>query len=96
MTIGVIVPYWSLYLKFKGFSVTEIGQLMAVLLVTKVVSPNIWAAIADNVAVKKGSSLGLIKYAAFATLLIYSTTYWVDGFWYMALSMFGFCVFWNA
>ncbi len=95
-TVGIIVPYWSLYLQFKGFNVTQIGQLMAILLMTKVVAPNIWALVADNIAEKKGSSLGIIKHAAMATLLIYGTTYWVDDFWSMALSMFGFCVFWNA
>jgi PPP family 3-phenylpropionic acid transporter len=95
-SVGIIVPYWSLYLKHKGFGAAEIGQLMAVLLMTKVVAPNIWAAIADNMAIRRGSALGMLKYAATATLLIYSSTFWVSSFWSMALSMFGFCVFWNA
>ncbi len=95
-SVGVIVPYWSLYLKHKGFSVTEIGQLMAILLMTKIIAPNIWAAVADNVAMRKGSSLALLKYAAIATLLVYSTTFWLNNFWLVAIVMFGFCVFWNA
>lgn len=95
-TVGIIVPYWSLYLKYKGFSAIEIGQLMAILLMTKVIAPNIWAAIADSMAARKGSSFGIIKYASIASLIIYSTTYWASGFWLMGLAMFGFCVFWNA
>ncbi len=69
---------------------------MAVLLVTKVIAPNIWAAFADNIALRKGSSLGLIKYATLATLAVYVCTYWLADFWAMAIAMFGFCVFWNA
>ena len=95
-TVGVIVPYWSLYLQHKGFNAAQIGQLMAVLLVTKVIAPNIWAIFADNIALRKGSSLGLIKYATLATLAVYVSTYWLSDFWAMAMAMFGFCVFWNA
>ena len=80
----------------RGFDATEIGQLMAVLLLTKVVAPNIWATVADNIAAKKGSSLSMLKFATLATLLIYCLTYFVDGFWNMALVMLSFCVFWNA
>ncbi len=54
-TVGVIVPYWSLYLQYKGFSAAQIGQLMAILLMTKVIAPNNWATIADNVALKKAA-----------------------------------------
>lgn len=74
----------------------EIGQLMAILLLTKVVAPNIWAAIADNLVARQGSSLVMLKYATFLTSLIFSFTYFADAFWLMALAMFSFCVFWNA
>jgi len=95
-TVGVILPYWSLYLQYKGFNAAQIGQLMAILLMTKDIAPNLWAPIADNIAVKKGSSLGLLKYATVATLVVYAGTYWVSSFWFMATAMFGFCLFWNA
>jgi len=95
-TVGVIVPYWSVYLSHRGFDATEIGQLMAILLLTKVVAPNIWATVADNLVATKGSSLGMLKFATFATLLIYSFTYITQGFWSMAAVMLCFCMFWNA
>jgi len=78
-TIGVFIPYWGLYLQHRGFNATEIGQLIAILTITKVITPNLWAALADNIAAKKGSSLGILKYAAFATLAIYCLLYVVDG-----------------
>jgi len=95
-TIGVFMPFWGLFLQHKGFSPTEIGQLIAILTLTKVFAPNIWAAIADDIATKRGSSLGIIKYAALAALVIYCLLGLVGGFWPTALIMFGFCIFWNA
>ena len=41
-TLGALVPYWSLYLKGLGFSAVEIGELVAILMATKIVAPNIW------------------------------------------------------
>ncbi len=37
-SLGVLVPYWGLYLKSLGFSALEIGQLVALLLATKIVA----------------------------------------------------------
>lgn len=74
----------------------EIGQLMAILLLTKVVAPNIWAAIADNLVAKKGSSLVMLKYATFIATVLFCLTYLANTFGPMALAMFSFCVFWNA
>jgi len=96
ITVGIIVPYWGLYLQSLGFTATEIGQLMAILLVTKIVAPNIWASVADHVAIKKGSSLGILKFATAATLIVYCMLYLVESFWMVGLVMFGYCVFWNA
>ena len=33
-SLGALVPYWSLYLKSLDFSVTEIGQLIAIFMAT--------------------------------------------------------------
>ncbi len=95
-TIGIIMPYWSVYLNHIGFSAKEIGQLMAIFLFTKMLAPNIWAAIADKVAQKHGSSLGLLKFVTFATVVVYGFMYVADGFWMVAAVMLGYCVFWNA
>lgn len=95
-TVGIIVPYWSLYLQYRGFSAMEIGELMAILLLTKVLAPNIWAAIADNLVAKKGHSLVMLQYATLTMTVVFSGTYFASTFWSMAVAMFGFCVFWNA
>ncbi len=69
---------------------------MAIFLFTKMLAPNVWAFFADRVAAKYGSSLGLMKFATLATLIIYSFLYVSDGFWQVAVAMVGYCFFWNA
>lgn len=95
-TIGVIVPYWSLHLQYIGFNATEIGQLMAILLITKVVAPNIWASIVDGFIAERGGALILLKFAIFFALLLFSLLYWASSYWAVAVLMLGYCVFWNA
>ena len=96
ITVGVLVPYWSLHLKYLDFNATEIGQLMGIFLLTKVVAPNIWAILADRIAYKKGHSLGLLKFAVMATFALYCLMFWVSSFWHVAAVMFSYCLFWNA
>jgi len=95
-TIGIIMPYWSLYLDHKGFSAKDIGQLMAIFLFTKMVAPNIWAALADRISIRNGNVLALLKVATLMAFAIYLLMYSVNGFWPVAGVMFGYCVFWNA
>jgi len=86
------MPYWGLYLKSLGFSVLEISQLIAILLATKIVAPNIWGWIADH----RGVRMPIIRFASIASLIAYTAVFWVQGFWTMALMMFTFSFFWNA
>ena len=95
-TIGIVVPYWGLYLKHLGFSPMQIGQLMGILLLTKVIAPNLWATVADRAAIKHGNSLAILRFATGMTLICYLMIAFADHYWSMALGMFTFCVFWNA
>lgn len=46
--IGILLPFWGLYLRHVGFSALVIGQLMAVMLATRIVTPSLWAWLADR------------------------------------------------
>ena len=37
--LGALWPYWGPYLKTLGFTETEIGQLVAIIMATKIVAP---------------------------------------------------------
>lgn len=91
-SLGALVPYWSLYLKDLGFSALEIGQLMGLLMATKIVSPNIWSWIADHT----GYRMGIVRWGAALALLTFAAVFWATEYWPLALVMFLFSFFWNA
>jgi PPP family 3-phenylpropionic acid transporter len=92
-TLGVILPYWSLYLQSLGFGPTRIGQLMAILLATKVVAPNVWGWIADV----SGKRMGIVRIACLAATVSFTGVYWSPhSFATLALVMVSFSFFWNA
>jgi PPP family 3-phenylpropionic acid transporter len=67
-SLGVMLPYWSLYLAEVGFDAAAIGQLTALMMVAKIVSPNLWGWIADRSRqrmriVRLGSLAALVSFA---------------------------------
>jgi PPP family 3-phenylpropionic acid transporter len=90
--LGTLVPYWGLFLQSKGFSPAEIGELMALLMATKFVAPNIWGWIADHT----GRRMPIIRSASLISTLIFCSIFWVEGFWQFAIAMTLFSFFWNA
>ena len=47
-TLGVLVPYWGLYLQSVGFTPVDIGNLVAILMFSRIVAPMVWGWIADH------------------------------------------------
>lgn len=90
--LGVLVPYWGLYLKSLGFGPQHIGFLMAIPLATKIVAPNIWGWLADSVS----GGRSLLPVAAALALLVFTTLFAIERFLWLALAMVGFSFFWNA
>jgi PPP family 3-phenylpropionic acid transporter len=90
--LGVMAPYLSLYLEEEGFSLLEIGQLMSLLMITKMVAPLLWGSLAD----KYNKSILLVRIGAFMTLLCYLGFFWVHTFWSLAFVIMLYSFFWNA
>jgi MFS transporter, PPP family, 3-phenylpropionic acid transporter len=91
-SLGALLPFWGLYLQDGGFAPLAIGQLMGVLLGTKIIAPNIWGWIAD----RRGSRMFLVRLASLLSALIFGGVFAVQGFWGVALVMTLFGFFWNA
>ncbi|MBI5040089.1 MAG: MFS transporter [Gammaproteobacteria bacterium] len=91
-TLGALVPYWSLYLKHLGFNAAEIGELVAILMATKLVAPNVWGWIADHT----GRRIAIIRLASLLSLLIFTGVLFGSSYLWLALVMSGFSFFWNA
>jgi PPP family 3-phenylpropionic acid transporter len=91
-SLGALVPYWSLYLKSLDFSVTEIGQLIAILMATKIVAPNVWGWIADHT----GRRMAIVRIASLLGAIAFAGVFLDSSYWWLALVMTVFSFFWNA
>ncbi len=91
-TLGALVPYWGLYLKSLGFDAAAIGELMAVIMATKVVAPNVWAWIADH----RGHRMAIVRLASLLAAVAFAGVFLGHGFWWLAVVMAVFSFFWNA
>lgn len=90
--LGVFLPYWALYLQSLGFSHAQIGQLMAILPATKVVSPNLWGWLADHT----DRNVLLIRVSSCLTAVSFGLVFWGTGYAWLALAMLLMGFFWNA
>ncbi|WP_260295523.1 MFS transporter [Sedimenticola hydrogenitrophicus] len=90
--LGVLVPYWGLYLKSLDFNAVAIGQLMAIPMATKFVAPFVWGWLGDHL----GQRMAIVRLGALLTTLIFVAVFWLQGFWELGLAMLLFSFFWNA
>ncbi len=91
-TLGIFIPYWSLYLQSVGFSPQEIGILMAAVLLTRLVAPGLWGWLAD----RRMQRMAIVRIAAVMATACFSGVYFARGFAEMLLVLTVFSVFWNG
>ena len=91
-SLGALIPYWGLYLKSQGFSALQIGQLIAIIMATKIVAPNIWGWIADHT----GRRMRIIRVASLLAAVAFTGVFISRDYWWLALVMTVFSFFWNA
>ncbi len=91
-SLGVFVPYWGLYLQWNDFTADQIGELTAIVLLTRVVAPYIWGWIADH----RGQRMQIVRSASFTAVLAFSCILINSSYLWIALVMFTFSFFWNA
>ena len=91
-TLGALIPYWGLYLRHRGFGASEIGELVAILMATKIVAPNVWGFIADHT----GRRMLIVRLASMLSLLAFCGVFLADGYWWLAAVILVFSFFWNA
>ena len=90
-SLGVLVPYWGLYLQWQGFAAKEIGELTAILLATRIVAPNIWGWIADH----QGKRMAIVRFASLASAIAFSAILLDNSYIWIAGVMLVFSFFWN-
>ncbi|HRZ52101.1 MAG TPA: MFS transporter [Candidatus Contendobacter sp.] len=91
--LGVLLPYWGLYLRALGFEPARIGELMAIPQATKLFAPSLWGWLAD----RSGQRMRVVRWACLASVLCFGGVYAAGGsYWGLALVMLLFSFFWNA
>jgi len=91
-SLGVLLPYWSLYLKSLGFDAQAIGVLMAIVPATKIFAPYLWGWIADCTR----RPIRVVRIASLLAVVSFAGVLFGSGFWWLALVLFAFSVFWNS
>jgi len=91
-TLGAFVPYWPLYLKSLNFTSAEIGKLMAIVLLSKLVAPYFLGWLADHFHRR----LIIIQISTLLSAIIFSGVFVDSSYWGLVLIMAVFGFFWNS
>lgn len=91
-SLGAIVPFWNLYLKELSYTATQTGVFVAILMVTRVVAPNIWGWIADHT----GKRMAIVRSGCLMAAVIYAGILFDQSYWWLIVVMLLFSFFWNA
>lgn len=90
--LGCIAPYWGLYLHDLSFSPAEIGSLMALFGVVRILAPNMWASQAERFR----GPVQMVRYAGLLTLVCFSLIFITQSFVGVAMVMLAYGFFWAA
>ncbi len=90
--VGLVSPYWSLYLQSIHFDAIEIAVLMSISPVMRMIAPNIWGWLADHT----GKRLLVVQVAASLSALFYLGVFVTTSFWGLFLVLVLMNFFWSA
>jgi len=90
--LGLIVPYWGLFLSKQGFNSAQIGELLAVFMATRIVMPTLWAILAD----RSGERIQVVRLGSLCSLVLFLGFFYQGGYWWLALILGLFASFWSA
>lgn len=90
--LGSLIPYWGLYLRSLGFDAEAIGSLLAVIMATKIVAPNVWGWIAD----RRRQHMAIVRLASWLAVIAFAGVLLGHDYGWLMLVMVCFSFFWNA
>jgi len=91
-TLGAFVPYWSLYLKALGFSSAQTGELIAIVMASKIVSPYLLSWLSDHLQKR----LVIIQILMVLSIIVFAGVIPYQSYWWFVLVMSVFGFLWNA
>lgn len=90
--LGVFVPYWPLYLKSLNFTAVEIGELMAIVMASKILAPYLLGWLSDHLQKR----LIIIQVSLLFTVAAFAGVLTYQSYWWFVIVMMVFGFFWNA
>jgi MFS transporter, PPP family, 3-phenylpropionic acid transporter len=90
--IGVLAPYWGLYLQSVGFGPIAIGQLTALLMVSRTIAPLVWGWAAD----RGEQRMRVVRFTSAAAAIAFIGIFFTTDFYALALLTLAFSFFFNA
>lgn len=91
-SLGTLVPYWGLYLQELGFDAQTIGELMAMMVATRIVASILWGWWADHT----GQHITWVRLSALLATFCFLGVLFDQSYVGLAVSMGAFSFFWNA
>ena len=90
--IGILLPFLGLYLRGRGFEPVAIGQLVAVLLAMRILTPVLWAWLADH----SGRRTLMIRLMSATAPVFLAGILYADSFLGIAISLALFGCLWSG
>ncbi len=90
--LGVFIPYWPLYLKSLNFTAVEIGELMAIVMASKILAPYLLGWLSDYLQKR----LIIIQISLLLTVVAFAGVLTYQSYWWFVIVMTVFGFFWNA
>lgn len=87
--VGAFVPYWGLYLTAESFSPADIGILMSLFQLSRIIAPNLWGWLADHTRQR----VRWIRLSALLGLLGFVAIFWAHDFMSMFVVMAALSLF---
>ncbi len=90
--LGAFAPFFALYLNHIGMSAVEIGMLMALPQLTRILAPHLWGWLADH----SGKRMQVVRWSGLAGTLVFMGVFAGESFALLCVVLFVMMFFWSA
>jgi len=90
--LGAFAPFFALYLTSVGMNAVEIGVLMALPQLTRILAPHLWGWLAD----RSGRRIGVVRVSGAAGMIAFLGVFAGDSFALLFVVLFAMMFFWSA
>ena len=90
--LGVFAPFFSLYLQSTGLTPFDLGVVMALPQVTRIIAPALWSWIADRTS----APVRVVRYTGVAGTAVFMAIFFGTSFALIFVTIFAMTFFWSA